>query len=65
MFTPDQRADYERQLCREGMELNDLEAATQRSWQDWVEADEMKRKQEQAKAAAQRQFTTRAPGCST
>ena len=56
MFTPDQKADYERQLRREGMELNDLEAATQRLWQDWVEADEMKRKQEQAKAAAQRQL---------
>ena len=56
MFTPDQKADYERQLRREGMELNDLKAATQRLWQDWVEADEMKRKQQQAKAAAQRQL---------
>ena len=56
MFTPDQKADYERQLCREGMELNDLEAATQRLWQDWVEAEEMKRKQQQAKAAAQHQL---------
>ena len=56
MFTADQKADYERQLHREGMELNDLEAATQRLWQDWVEADEMKRKQQQAKAAAQRQL---------
>ena len=56
MFTPDQKADYEHQLRREGMELNDLEAATQRLWQDWVEADEMKRKQQQVKAAAQRQL---------
>ena len=56
MFTQDQKADYERQLRREGMELNDLEAATQRLWQDWVEAEEMKRKQQQAKAAAQRQL---------
>ena len=56
MFTLDQKADYERQLCREGMELNDLEAATQRLWQEWMEADEMKKKQQQAKAAAQRQL---------
>ena len=56
MFTQDQKADYEPQLCREGMELNDLEAATQRLWQDWVEADEIKSKQQQAKAAAQRQL---------
>ena len=34
MFTLDQKADYERQLRREGMELNDLEAATQRLWQE-------------------------------
>ena len=44
MFTQDQKADYERQLRREGMELNDLEAATQRLWQEWMEADEMKKK---------------------
>ena len=56
MFTLDQKADYERQLRREGMELNDLEAATQRLWQEWMEADEMKKKQQQAKAAAQRQL---------
>ena len=56
MFTPDQKADYECQLCREGMELNHLEAATQRLWQDLVEADEMKKKQQQAKAATQRQL---------
>ena len=56
MFTLHQKADYERQLRREGMELNDLEAATQRLWQDWVEADEIKSKQQQAKAAAQRQL---------
>ena len=56
MFTLDQKADYERQLRREGMELNDLEAATQRLWQKWMEADEMKKKQQQAKAAAQRQL---------
>ena len=56
MFTPDQKADYERQLRRKGMELNDLEAATQRLWQDWVEADEIKQQQQQAKAAAQRQL---------
>ena len=56
MFTLDQKADYERQLRREGMELNDLEAATQRLWQDWVEADEIKSKQQQVKAAAQRQL---------
>ena len=56
MFTQDQKADYERQLRREGMELNDLEAATQRLWQEWMEADEMKKKQQQAKAAAQRQL---------
>ena len=56
MFTPDQKADYECQLRREGMELNDLEAATQRLWQDWVEAEEMKTKQQQAKAAAQCQL---------
>ena len=56
MFTLDQKADYERQLRREGTELNDLEAATQRLWQEWMEADEMKKKQQQAKAAAQRQL---------
>ena len=56
MFTLDQKADYERQLRREGMELNDLEVATQKLWQDWVEADEIKSKQQQAKAAAQRQL---------
>ena len=56
MFTEDQKADYERQLRREDMELNDLEAATQRLWQEWMEADEMKKKQQQAKAAAQRQL---------
>ena len=56
MFTPDQKADYEHQLRREGMELNDLEAATQRLWQEWMEADEMKKKQQQAKAATQRQL---------
>ena len=56
MFTLDQKADYERQLRREGMELNDLEAATQRLWQEWMEADEMKKKQQEAKAAAQRQL---------
>ena len=56
MFTLDQKADYERQLRREDMELNDLEAATQRLWQEWMEADEMKKKQQQAKAAAQRQL---------
>ena len=56
MFTQDQKADYERQVHREGMELNDLEAATQRLWQEWMEADEMRKKQQQAKAAAQRQL---------
>ena len=56
MFTLDQKADYERQLRREGMELNDLEAATQRLWQEWMEADEKKKKQQQEKAAAQRQL---------
>ena len=56
MFTRDQKADYERQLRREGMELNDLEAATQRLWQEWMEADEMRKKQQQAKAAAQHQL---------
>ena len=56
MFTPDQKADYERQLHREGMELNDLEVATQKLWQDWMDADEIKSKQQQAKAAAQRQL---------
>ena len=56
MFTLDQKADYECQLRREGMELNDLEAATQRLWQEWMETDEMKKKQQQAKAAAQRQL---------
>ena len=56
MFTQDQKADYERQLRREGMELNDLEASTQRLWQEWVEADEKKKKQQQQKAAAQRQL---------
>ena len=61
MFTQDQKADYERQLRREGMELNDLEAATQRLWQDWVEAEEMKRKQQQAKADAQRQLPPERP----
>ena len=48
--------DEERQLHREGMELNDLEVATQKLWQDWMEADEIKSKQQQAKAAAQRQL---------
>ena len=56
MFTLDQKADYEHQLRREGMELNDLEAATQRLWQEWMDADEMKEKQQQARAAAQRQL---------
>ena len=56
MFTLDQKADYERQLRREGMELNDLEVATQKLWQDWMEADEIKSKQQQAKAAAQHQL---------
>ena len=46
----------DRQLRREGMELNDLEVATQKLWQDWMEADEIKSKQQQAKAAAQRQL---------
>ena len=55
-FTLDQKADYEHQLHREGMELNDLEVATQKLWQDWMEADEIKSKQQQAKAAAQRQL---------
>ena len=54
--TVDQKADYERQLRREGMELNDLEIATQKLWQDWMDADEIKSKQQQAKAAAQCQL---------
>ena len=56
MFSQDQKADYERQLRRENMELNNLEAATQRLWQEWMEADEKKKKQQQKKAAAQRQL---------
>ena len=44
MFTLDQKADYERQLRRADMELNDLEVATQKLWQDWVKADELKSK---------------------
>ena len=55
-FTRAQKTDYERQLRRTDKVLNDLEVATQKIWQDWMEADELKSRRQQAMAAAQRQL---------
>ena len=42
-LTSEEKADYERQLRRNG-NLNELEIATQRLWQDWIQADEINQK---------------------
>ena len=43
-LTQEKKADYDCQLKRQDMELNDLEIATQELWQDWMDADELKQK---------------------
>ena len=52
MFTQEQQADYDHQMKREDMKLNDLEVSTQELWQDWMEIDEMNSRRLQAKQAA-------------
>ena len=42
--TEKKKADYERQLKNRREELNDLEVATQRLWQDWMHADEINKR---------------------
>ena len=42
-----EKTDYECQLKR-GITLNELEIATQQLWQDWMQADEINRRQRQA-----------------
>ena len=54
-LTRAEKADYERQLKRNGS-LNELEIATQRLWQDWIQADEINRKRRQAKQKASREL---------
>ena len=51
-FTQEEKANYNRQLKRPDMELNNLEMATQELWQDWLEANEQNSKRLQAKKAA-------------
>ena len=50
-----EKADYECQLKRNGS-LNELEIATQRLWQDWMQADEINQKRRQAKLNASREL---------
>ena len=50
-----EKADYERQLKRNG-NLNELEIATQRLWQDWMQADELNRKRCQVQQKASREL---------
>ena len=54
--TEKEKANYERQLKNRREELNDLEMATQRLWQDWMRADELNQKRQQAKRAASREL---------
>ena len=54
-LTSAEKADYERQLKRNGS-LNELEISTQRLWQDWIQADEINRKRHQAKQKASREL---------
>ena len=49
--TNEEQADYERQLRRTGT-LNELEIATQRLWQDWIQADQINQQRHQAKQKA-------------
>ena len=49
--TEKEKADYEHQLRRRE-NLNELELATQRLWQDWMQADEINKKRQQAKRVA-------------
>ena len=52
--TEDEKADYERQLKNRREGLNDLELATQQLWKDWMQAEEINKKRQQAKRAASR-----------
>ena len=53
--TEKEKADYERQLKKRG-NLNDLEMATQKLWQYWMQADEINKKRCQAKQVASREL---------
>ena len=44
--TEKEKADCERLLKNRCEELNDLEMATQRLWQDWMQADEINQKRQ-------------------
>ena len=52
--TEDEKADYEHQLKNRREELNNLEVATQQLWKDWMQAEEINKKRQQAKQAASR-----------
>ena len=52
VFTQEEKADYDCQLKREDMELNDLEIETQKLWCNWLEAKELDKERAQAKKAA-------------
>ena len=54
-FTDAEKADYERQLKRKGS-LNELEIATQRLWQDWIQADQINQKRREARQKASREL---------
>ena len=43
--TEKEKADYEHQLRSRREELNDLKVATQQLWQDWMQTDEINKKQ--------------------
>ena len=54
--TEDEKADYQRQLKNRREGLNDLELATQRLWKDWMQAEEINKKRQQAKLDASREL---------